>query len=112
MIINVPIFKAYGHGEFLGISKSVKCFEGSFPMNSGVAVLSFDNKKEALRCLQSKTQIRETDWMGAPEMYIVPLCNPIKNMNGRYFSSLCTPILQSAIYNHVFLPLRLEYLAN
>ncbi|KAM3188143.1 hypothetical protein ACTXT7_000912 [Hymenolepis weldensis] len=81
MIINVPIFKAYGHGEFLGISKSVKCFEGSFPMNSGVAVLSFDNKKEALRCLQSKTQIRETDWMGAPEMYIVPLCNPIKNMN-------------------------------
>nr|CDS29168.1 expressed conserved protein [Hymenolepis microstoma] len=81
MIVNIPVFRAYGHGEFLGISKCVRCFEGSFPMNSGVAVLSFDNQKEAMSCLQSKTQIREADWMGAPEMYIVPLCNPIKNLN-------------------------------
>ncbi|VDO11489.1 unnamed protein product [Rodentolepis nana] len=73
MIVNIPVFRAYGHGEFLGISKCVKCFEGTFPLNSGVAVLSFDSEHEAMSCLQSKTQIRESDWMGVPEMYIVPL---------------------------------------
>ncbi|VDM19037.1 unnamed protein product [Hydatigera taeniaeformis] len=80
MIINLPIFKAYGNGEYLGLSKCVRCVEGSFPMNSGVAALCFDDHEEALRCMQSKTQIREANWMGSPEMYIIPLCNPIRHM--------------------------------
>nr|CDS24441.1 expressed conserved protein [Echinococcus granulosus] len=80
MIINLPIFKAYGNGEYLGLSKCVRCVEGSFPMNSGVAALCFDDHEEALRCMQSKTQIREANWMGCPEMYIIPLCNPIRHM--------------------------------
>ncbi|KAM7539215.1 hypothetical protein Aperf_G00000047798 [Anoplocephala perfoliata] len=81
MIINLPVFKAYGHGEYHGLSKNVRCVEGSFPSNSGIAVLSFDNKQEAVKCLQSKTQMREANWMGVPEVYIVPLCNPMRSIN-------------------------------
>ena len=86
MIINMPIFKAYGNGEYLGMSKCVRCVEGAFPMNSGIAALCFDDHKEALHCMQSKTQIREANWMGCPELYIIPLCNPVRHMPGRCLS--------------------------
>lgn len=82
MVINTPVFRAYGHGEFLGLSKCLRCIEGCFPSNHGLSVLSFDNYDQALKCLESKTEIRELNWMGNPEMYIVPLCNPIRHLSG------------------------------
>ncbi|EUB55693.1 hypothetical protein EGR_09453 [Echinococcus granulosus] len=78
MVINRPIFRAYGNGEYLGISKCLRCVEGWFPKNSGVAAICFDCKEQALKCLESKTQMREAGWMGLPEVYIVPLCNPVQ----------------------------------
>lgn len=84
MIISVPRFKAYGHGQFLGISKSIRCIEGSLPSNSGVALVSFDSGQAAHNCLNSMNDIRESTWLGSPEIYIIPQCNPVRNMHGNF----------------------------
>ena len=78
MIVNRPIFKAYGNGEYLGMSKCLRRMEGWFPENTGIAALRFDNADQAVQCIDSKTPMREPNWMAGPEIYVIPLCNPIR----------------------------------
>ena len=86
MVVNRPIFKAYGNGEYLGMSKCLRRMEGWFPENTGVATICFESEDLALKCLDSKTPMREPNWMSGPEIYVIPLCNSMWRFNGKHVS--------------------------
>ncbi|VDL85787.1 unnamed protein product [Schistocephalus solidus] len=68
MVLNIPVFHAYGNGEFFGMSKAID------------AGLSFDDHDQAVKCIESRTELREKMWLGGVEMYVVPLCNPVRHI--------------------------------
>jgi uncharacterized protein (DUF1330 family) len=88
MIAHNPIMRAYGNGEFLGMAKDLCCIEGVFPTNQNIGMLIFDHMDEAVKCIDSKPELREPSHYGGKEMYLVPLCNPAQSWPGYRFIQL------------------------
>ncbi|OON16570.1 hypothetical protein X801_07616, partial [Opisthorchis viverrini] len=85
MIANNPIMRAYGNGEFLGISKDVCCVEGVFPKNQNIGILQFDHVEEATKCIDSRPDLREPHNYGGYDLFILPLCSPSQSWPGYRF---------------------------
>lgn len=88
MILNNPIFHSYGNGEFYAMSKCLRTVEGCFPANHAIGLVSFDNSAQALKCCETRTELRENNWLGGVEMYIVPLCNPTRHISDYPFMQM------------------------
>ncbi|CAH8826770.1 unnamed protein product [Trichobilharzia szidati] len=88
MIAHNPVMRAYGNGEFLGISRDICCVEGIFPRNQNIGILTFDHVEDAKRCIESKVELREPHHYGGHELYIVPLCNPMQSWPGYRYVQL------------------------
>ena len=75
------ILKAYGHGEFLGHARedSITRAEGVWSTYYGIALLSFDTRDEAYRCIQANSELRDIQWFGGLELYLINLCTPTRN---------------------------------
>nr|VZI02877.1 unnamed protein product [Spirometra erinaceieuropaei] len=58
----------------------LRCIEGCFPTGYALGIISFDDHDQAVKCIESRTELREKMWLGGVEMYVVPLCNPVRHI--------------------------------
>ncbi|KAF7255601.1 hypothetical protein EG68_06515 [Paragonimus skrjabini miyazakii] len=87
-IAHSPVMKAYGNGEFVGMAKDICCVEGVFPKHQNIGLLTFDNPDEAMKCIDSKPELREPHHYGGYDLFIIPLCSPAQSWPGYRFIQL------------------------
>lgn len=100
-IAHNPILRAYGNGEFLGMAKNLCCVEGMFPKKQNVGMLSFDHAEEAVKCIESKPELREPHHYDGRDMIILPLCNAAQSWPGYRFTQLdIYDVKNSTVFAH------------
>lgn len=74
-------------GVVAGVSNRIDVLEGDWPKNKGIALLQFDNVKEALKWVHCTPEIKQPDWLDMVDMAIIP-CVHIPPITKRFIQVL------------------------